>query len=116
MRPAELGVLLTFDGESFWVAAAHGASARLREATRHGFRPGPHNPFGRAMRGEEFVQIDDVADKIERTALMMGEKIRQQLCLAAPSPQMRVGDEDRPIVSAAVGQRTRRNAGPARGR
>src|SRR5207248_993309 len=59
---AELGVLLTFDGESFWVAAAHGASARLRDAARHGFRPGPHNPFGRAMRGEEFVQIEDVAE------------------------------------------------------
>src|SRR5947199_4078491 len=58
---AELGVLLTFDGERFWPAAAHGASARFSEATRQGFRPGPDNPFAQVLRGERFVQIRDLA-------------------------------------------------------
>src|SRR5437016_4634255 len=59
---AELGVLLTFDGERFWTVAAHGASTRFRDATRQGFRPGSDNPFARLMRGERFVQLEDVAE------------------------------------------------------
>src|SRR5205823_3172160 len=59
---AELGVLLTYDGERFWPAAAHGASARFSEATRQGFRPGPDNPFARVLGGERFVQFPDLAE------------------------------------------------------
>src|SRR5207302_6008557 len=59
---AELGVLLTFDGERFWPAAAHGGSARFMEVAREGFSPGPDNPFTRVLRGERFVQIADVAE------------------------------------------------------
>src|SRR5438552_16126631 len=58
---AELGVLLTYDSDRFWPAAAHGASARFSEATRQGFRPGPDNPFAQVLRGERFVQIPDLA-------------------------------------------------------
>src|SRR5205823_6067018 len=59
---AELGVLLTYDGDRFWPAAAHGASARFSEATRQGFRPGQGNPLGRVLLGERFVQFPDLAE------------------------------------------------------
>src|SRR5207248_5344408 len=49
---AELGVLLTFDGERFWPVAAHGASARFMEEMRDGFRPAAGNPFERVINGE----------------------------------------------------------------
>src|SRR5207237_6405099 len=57
---AELGVLLTFDGERFWPVAAHGASARFMEEMRDGFRPAAGNPFERVINGEPLVHIDDV--------------------------------------------------------
>src|SRR5436853_3130019 len=54
---AELGVLLTFDGERFWPVAAHGASARFMEEMRDGFRPAAGNPFERVINGEPLVHI-----------------------------------------------------------
>jgi GAF domain-containing protein len=59
---AELGVLLTYDGDCFWPVAAHGASARFMESTRQGFRPGLDNPFAKVLHGERFVQIPDVVE------------------------------------------------------
>ena len=57
-----LGVLLTYDGERFWPAAARGASERFSESMREGFHPGPGNPFARVVEGEQFVHIPDVSE------------------------------------------------------
>src|SRR6266513_3298775 len=59
---AEVGVLLSYDGQCYWPLAAQHTSARFLEHIRKGFRPGPNNPFARVLRGEPFVQIPDVAE------------------------------------------------------
>src|ERR1051325_6338921 len=59
---AEVGVLLSYDGQCYWPLAGHGTSARFLEHIRDGFRPGVTNPFARVLRGEPFVQIPDVAE------------------------------------------------------
>ncbi|MBV9812541.1 MAG: GAF domain-containing protein, partial [Acetobacteraceae bacterium] len=58
---AETGVLLTYDGERFWPAAApHAESARFVESIRAGFRPPAANPFARVVEGAPLVHIEDV--------------------------------------------------------
>src|SRR5205814_172892 len=59
---AEVGVLLSYDGQCYWPLAAQGTSARFLEHIRDGFRPGVNNPFARVLHGEPFVQIPDVAE------------------------------------------------------
>ena len=57
---AEYGVLLTYDGELFWPVAIHGHRLANSESTRHGIRPG--FGFGRLVRGERFLHIQDMAE------------------------------------------------------
>src|SRR5205814_3357076 len=59
---AEVGVLLSYDGQCYWPLAAQGTSARFLEHIRDGFRPGVNNPFARVLHGEPFAQIPDVAE------------------------------------------------------
>src|SRR5690349_17929522 len=59
---AEVGVLLSYDGQCYWPLTAHGTSTRFLEHIKDGFRPGVNNPFSRVLRGEPFVQIPDVAE------------------------------------------------------
>src|SRR5207302_3097008 len=61
---AELGVLLTYDGDCFWPAAAHSASAPFMELMREGFRPGVENPFARIAAGERLVHLTDVVELV----------------------------------------------------
>jgi GAF domain-containing protein/nitrogen-specific signal transduction histidine kinase len=63
---AEVGVLLSYDGECYWPLVARGTSARFIEHIRQGFRPGVNNPFARVLQGEPFVQIPDVAEFISK--------------------------------------------------
>src|SRR2546430_8597799 len=49
---AEVGVLLSYDGQCYWPMAAQGTSARFLEHIRDGFRPGVNNPFARVLHGE----------------------------------------------------------------
>jgi GAF domain-containing protein len=57
---AEYGVLLTYDGERFRVAAMHGTSWASAETLQYGIRPG--FGFGRLLHGERFLHIHDMAE------------------------------------------------------
>src|SRR5438045_3803447 len=59
---AEVGVLLSYDGQCYWPLAAQHTSGRFLEHIREGFCPGVNNPFARVLRGEPFVQIPDIVE------------------------------------------------------
>src|SRR2546423_6611886 len=59
---AEVGVLLSYDGQCYWPLAAQHTSGLFLEHIRQGFRPGVNNPFARVLRGEPFVQIPDIVE------------------------------------------------------
>src|SRR5437762_2370679 len=59
---AEVGVLLSYDGQCYWPFAAQHTSGRFLEHIREGFRPGVNNPFARVLRGEPFVQIPNIVE------------------------------------------------------
>jgi len=62
---AELGVLLSYDGECFWPLAAQGTASRFLQRIQRGFHPGANNPFAGVVQGEPYVQIADVAEFIK---------------------------------------------------
>jgi GAF domain-containing protein len=60
---AAFGVLWTFDGQDFHTVGLHGLPNTLAEfVTRVPFRAPPGGSHGRVLRGEQFVQIADLAD------------------------------------------------------
>jgi GAF domain-containing protein len=61
---AALGVLFTYDGEYFHLAAHRGFSrgSELLEMGRDRPQPGPDTGFGRIVRGERLVHIVDITD------------------------------------------------------
>src|SRR5262249_2091154 len=58
---ADYGGLLSYDGERFRPIARRGASAQVAEALGEEIRP-PFGSFGRLVRGERFVHIEDVPE------------------------------------------------------
>jgi GAF domain-containing protein len=61
---AALGVLFTYDGEYFHLAAHRGfpRGSELLEMGRDRPQPGPDTGFGRIVRGERLVHIVDITD------------------------------------------------------
>jgi GAF domain-containing protein len=73
---AALGSLVTYDGEYFHVAAAHGYPPEYMALIRQPSRPPPNSPFERLVRGERLVHIPDTTalppwadDPIRRAAV-----------------------------------------------
>ncbi|HME22126.1 MAG TPA: GAF domain-containing protein, partial [Acetobacteraceae bacterium] len=62
---AEYGAFLTYDGERFRPAAAHGALPTFSELAQGGFRPGLG--FNRLVRGERVLHIHDMAEAVAQT-------------------------------------------------
>ena len=55
-------------------------------------------------------EIDDIADEVERAAVVVGEKIGQQLGFAAGRAEVDIGDEYRAVVARQIGRETRLGA------
>ena len=72
---AELGALLRFDGEAFHLVTVLGYSAAGIEALREPLRPEGSNVLERLVKGENIVQVADVADSEEYRAGVRGRRI-----------------------------------------
>jgi signal transduction histidine kinase len=72
---ADFGVLLTYDGERFDVAALHGVPPPYAEfMTNDPPQPGPETAMGRILRGERVVRIEDAGNS---EAYRMGDTRRR---------------------------------------
>src|SRR4029077_7055430 len=58
---ASFGSLMIHDGELFWAEATIGGSPAFNEFVRERRRAGPETGLGRLQRGEEVLQIADMA-------------------------------------------------------
>jgi GAF domain-containing protein len=94
---ADYGSLLTYDGESFRPVARHGPSAHPAFSIPEGVRPATTNLFGRIVRGEGVVHIQDMAelardsdDPMTRTLVEIGG-IRTQLMVPLRKDNLLLG-------------------------
>jgi GAF domain-containing protein len=94
---ADYGSLLTYDGEAFRPVARHGPSAHPAFLMPEGVRPAANNLFGRIVRGEGVVHIQDMAelardsdDPMTRTLVEIGG-IRTQLMVPLRKDNLLLG-------------------------
>ncbi len=71
----ELGALLRFDGEAFHLVTVLGYSAAGIEALREPLRPEGSDVLERLVKGENIVQVADVADSAAYRAGLRGRRI-----------------------------------------
>ena len=94
---AAFGIMLTYDGELFRPVARHGPSAHPAFSIPEGVRPAANNLFGRIVRGEGVVHIQDMAelardsdDLMSRTLVEIGG-IRTQLMVPLRKDNLLLG-------------------------